>query len=101
MSGIISAIHFTISQGINQYEKVKNIAVMKKFRRFCFGGRQRRYDMSRKKGGTVKTLGAAILAASSAVGKKEKEGPLGDLFDFSDPTDRFGQKTWERSESEM
>ena len=57
--------------------------------------------MSRKKGGTVKTLGAAILAASSAVGKKEKEGPLGDLFDFSDPTDRFGQKTWERSESEM
>lgn len=101
MSGIISAIHFTISQGINQYEKVKNIAVMKKFRRFCFGGRQRRYDMSRKKGGTVKTLGAAILAASSAVGKKEKGGPLGDLFDFSDPTDRFGQKTWERSESEM
>lgn len=101
MSGIISAIHFTISQGINQYEKVKNIAVMKKFRRFCFGGRQRRYDMSRKKGGTVKTLGVAILAASSAVGKKEKEGPLGDLFDFSDPTDRFGQKTWERSESEM
>lgn len=101
MSGIISAIHFTISQGINQYEKVKNIAVIKKFRRFCFGGRQRRYDMSRKKGGTVKTLGAAILAASSAVGKKEKEGPLGDLFDFSDPTDRFGQKTWERSESEM
>lgn len=101
MSGIISAIHFTISQGINQYEKVKNIAVMKKFRRFCFGGRQRRYDMSRKKGGTVKTLGAVILAASSAVGKKEKEGPLGDLFDFSDPTDRFGQKTWERSESEM
>ncbi len=101
MSGIISAIHFTISQGINQYEKVKNIAVMKKFRRFCFGGRQRRYDMSRKKGGTVKTPGAAILAASSAVGKKEKEGPLGDLFDFSDPTDRFGQKTWERSESEM
>ena len=101
MSGIISAIHFTISQGINQYEKVKNIAVMKKFRRFCFGGRQRRYDMSRKKGGTVKTLGAAILAASSAVGKKEKEGPVGDLFDFSDPTDRFGQKTWERSESEM
>ena len=101
MSGIISAIHFTISQGINQYEKVKNIAVMKKFRRFCFGGRQRRYDMSRTKGGTVKTLGAAILAASSAVGKKEKEGPLGDLFDFSDPTDRFGQKTWERSESEM
>ncbi len=57
--------------------------------------------MSRKKGGTVRTPGAAILGAASAVGKKEHEGPLGGGFDFFDPSDRFGQKTWEKSESEM
>ena len=57
--------------------------------------------MSRKKGGTVRTPGAAILAAASAVGKKEHEGPLGGGFDFFDINDRFGQKTWEKSESEM
>ncbi|MBQ7347210.1 MAG: stage V sporulation protein AD [Clostridia bacterium] len=46
-------------------------------------------------------LDAAILAAASAVGKKETEGPLGDLFDLCDDTDRFGAKTWEEAESEM
>ncbi len=46
-------------------------------------------------------LHAAILSAASAVGKKEKEGPLGDLFDLHDPEDRFGAKTWEGAESEM
>ena len=34
-------------------------------------------------------------------GKKEKEGPLGSLFDETDETDRFGKDTWEKSESEM
>lgn len=57
--------------------------------------------MSRKKGGTLKTAGAVIVTAASAVGKKEHEGPLGDRFDFFDMSDRFGQSTWERSESEM
>lgn len=57
--------------------------------------------MSRRKGGVIMTPGAAILSASSAVGKKEKEGPLGNGFDYFDPTDRFGGKTWEKSESEM
>lgn len=42
-----------------------------------------------------------VLAAASVVGKNEKEGPIGDSFDLSDPTDRFGQKTWEKAESEM
>ena len=42
-----------------------------------------------------------ILSAASVVGKNEKEGPLGACFDLSDPTDRFGEKTWEKAESEM
>ncbi|MBR2906930.1 MAG: stage V sporulation protein AD [Clostridia bacterium] len=42
-----------------------------------------------------------ILSAASVVGKNEREGPLGDAFDLSDETDRFGQKTWEKAESEM
>lgn len=46
-------------------------------------------------------LHAAILSAASAVGRKEKEGPLGDLFDLHDPSDRFGASTWEGAESEM
>lgn len=46
-------------------------------------------------------LNARIVAAASAVGKKEKEGPLGECFDLHDPTDRFGAKTWEDAESEM
>ena len=46
-------------------------------------------------------LRAAIVAAASAVGKKEREGPLGEQFDFFDPKDRFGAKTWESAEGEM
>jgi stage V sporulation protein AD len=42
-----------------------------------------------------------VLAAASAVGKKEFEGPLGDKFDVHDLTDRFGAPTFEQSESEM
>ena len=49
----------------------------------------------------IDTSGALILAASSVVGGKEFEGPLASLFDFHDPSDRFGQKTFERSEGEM
>lgn len=43
----------------------------------------------------------AILCAASVVGKRESEGPLGELFDFHDRDDRFGQATWEKSEAEM
>lgn len=49
----------------------------------------------------IDTAGALVLAASSVVGGKEFEGPLGSLFDFHDPADRFGQKTFEKSEAEM
>ena len=46
-------------------------------------------------------LNARIVASGSAVGKKEREGPLGERFDLSDPEDKFGMKTWESAESEM
>lgn len=46
-------------------------------------------------------LDARIIASASAVGKKESNGPLGELFDLRDPTDRFGMSTWEGAESEM
>ena len=46
-------------------------------------------------------LNACILSWGSAVGKKEKEGPLGELFDLHDPDNKFGQKTWETAEGEM
>ncbi len=42
-----------------------------------------------------------IIASASAVGHEEFFGPLGDLFDFHDDSDRFGAKTWEQAESEM
>ena len=46
-------------------------------------------------------LGACIASAATVVGKKEKDGPLGDLFDLHDPDNKFGQKTWETAEGEM
>ena len=46
-------------------------------------------------------LGAEILCTASVAGKKERQGPLGELFDLCDVSDRFGQKTWEGAESEM
>lgn len=46
-------------------------------------------------------IDSCIFAAASVVGKQEKAGPLGDLFDEYDESDRFGKDTWERSESEM
>ena len=44
---------------------------------------------------------AAIIAAATVVGSKEHQGPLGGCFDFFNDTDRFGQETWEKAESEM
>lgn len=49
----------------------------------------------------IDTRGAVIVSAASTVGNKEHEGPLGGCFDFFDPSDRFGQKTFEKSEGEM
>ena len=46
-------------------------------------------------------LDASFISYGNAVGKKEYEGPLGDLFDMSSNDDRFGKDTWESAESEM
>lgn len=40
-----------------------------------------------------------ILNSASIVGKKEGEGPLGDLFDMVGQDDLFGCNTWEEAES--
>lgn len=42
-----------------------------------------------------------ILSSGSVVGKKEGEGPLGQLFDIVEEDNLFGQDTWEEAESEM
>lgn len=42
-----------------------------------------------------------FLSSGSVVGRCEFEGPIGDCFDLHDKSDRFGQKTWEKAESEM
>lgn len=49
----------------------------------------------------IDTRGAVIVSAASVAGAKEYEGPLGKYFDFHDPSDRFGQDTFEKSEGEM
>ena len=38
----------------------------------------------------------SIISSATAAGKKESEGPLGEIFDSIDKTDRFGEKTWEK-----
>lgn len=40
-----------------------------------------------------------VRGASSVVGSKEGEGPLGKEFDKIVPDPLFGQKTWEEAES--
>lgn len=42
-----------------------------------------------------------IVSHASVAGKKEGEGPLGQMFDFVEETNLFGQNTWEEAESEM
>ena len=44
---------------------------------------------------------AYIISSASVGGREEREGPLGELFDFTDTTDRFGKDTWEKAEGEM
>lgn len=43
----------------------------------------------------------SVSASASAVGCEEWKGPYGEYFDFHDPSDRFGAKTWELAEGEM
>ena len=52
------------------------------------------------KNGIIK-LESHIVCAATVVGGKEYEGPLGGFFHMHDPTDAFGQDTWEKAESEM
>ncbi len=42
-----------------------------------------------------------ILNSASIVGKKEGEGPLGELFDMVGENDLFGCNTWEEAESNL
>ncbi len=43
----------------------------------------------------------SFLSYAAVGGYEEGRGPLGEKFDFLDPTDRFGMKTWEKAEGEM
>ena len=43
----------------------------------------------------------SIIASGTVAGKLESDGPLGEIFDHIDKTDRFGADTWEKAESEM
>lgn len=42
-----------------------------------------------------------IGAWASVAGKKEREGPLGHLFDLTSADTKFGEKTWEQAEQKM
>ena len=42
-----------------------------------------------------------IVSRASIAGKKEAEGPLGDLFDVTGNDDLFGENTWETAESTL
>lgn len=43
----------------------------------------------------------SFLSWASVGGYEERRGPLGNLFDLCDDTDRFGMETWEKAEGEM
>ena len=49
----------------------------------------------------VFTSRPVVLAASSVVGKKEGEGPLGGFFDEVEQDPMFGGKSWEDAERRM
>lgn len=42
-----------------------------------------------------------LISTYSVVGKKEHDGPLGELFDEYCDDDKFGKDSWEKAESEM
>ena len=42
-----------------------------------------------------------VCSYSAVGGYEEKNGPLGNKFDFCDDSDKFGQETWELAEAEM
>lgn len=46
-------------------------------------------------------LKSSVICCANTVGQKEFEGPMGKLFDFHSPDDRFNMDTWESAEGEM
>ena len=54
-----------------------------------------------KKSVTELTRKPKIVSTYSVVGKKEYDGPLGNLFDEYCSDDKFGKDSWEKAESEM
>lgn len=42
-----------------------------------------------------------LISSGSIVGNKEREGPLGKMFDIASDDDLFGEKTWEAAEGAM
>lgn len=42
-----------------------------------------------------------IISYASVAGKKESEGPLGQSFDITSQDTKFGQKTWEKAETQI
>ena len=52
--------------------------------------------------GIIKTPSSYIVSSYSVAGGVERDGPLGDKFDYSDSADdTSGKDSWEKSESEM
>lgn len=47
------------------------------------------------------TEAPVLFESASVVGKKEGEGPLGELFDAVGEDDKFGEDSWEKAESSM
>ena len=40
-----------------------------------------------------------VRCTATVVGKKEADGPLGEMFDVAVEDDMFGKKSWEEAES--
>lgn len=55
----------------------------------------------RGKQSIVFSLPPAILSFASVAGKKEAAGPLGKTFDYVSQDTTFGQKSWEKAETQM
>ena len=49
----------------------------------------------------IKYKNVFLNQTAAVVGSKEREGPLGEKFDSFCEDDRFGQDTWEKSETDM
>lgn len=59
-------------------------------------------DNKRRGKQTVSFSAPPVIAGyASVVGRKEGEGPLRELFDYVSQDPYFGQKSWEKAESEM